>query len=60
MADDISADRIRSSVDRALEKAINGAPSPRLVPFTPAQMDFLKGLIAESLVDSLARPEADA
>ena len=54
---EISVKHIQTSVDRALESASNQAPSPRLLPFTPAQLAFLRELVTQALANALASPE---
>ncbi|MFQ5873670.1 MAG: hypothetical protein ACE5JL_07700 [Dehalococcoidia bacterium] len=54
---EISIQHIQASVDQALESASNREPSPRLLPFTPAQMAFLRELVTQALANALASPE---
>ena len=41
---------IQARVSMAMKEALAACPSPRLVPFTPAQMAFLERVLASALV----------
>ena len=40
---------IQARVSLAMKEALDACPSPRLVPFTPAQMAFLERVLASAL-----------
>ncbi len=43
---------IQARVSLAMKEALDACPSPRLVPFTPAQMAFLERVLASALASS--------
>ena len=43
------ANEIQARVSAAMKKALEACPSPRLAPFTPAQMVFLERVLASAL-----------
>ena len=45
----------QARVSAAMKEALDACPSPRLAPFTPAQMAFLERVLASALGESGAR-----
>lgn len=43
------AEEIQSRVSAAMKEALDACPSPRLAPFTPAQLAFLERVLASAL-----------
>lgn len=43
------SEEIQARVSSAMKEALDACPSPRLAPFTPAQMAFLERVLASAL-----------
>ena len=52
MTPENDANDIQARVAEAMREAVEGCPSPRLAPFTPAQMAFLERVLASALAGS--------
>lgn len=52
MTSQSEAKGIEARVSMAMKEALAECPSPRLAPFTPAQMAFLERVLASALSDT--------
>ncbi len=49
MSAEAGMEEIQSRVSAAMKEALDTCPSPRLAPFTPAQMAFLERVLVSAL-----------
>ena len=52
MSSQSTSEEIKARVSGAMKEALEACPSPRLAPFTPAQMAFLERVLASALADT--------
>ncbi len=48
---EITAEDVEAGVNEAMDKALGLAPSNRLLPFTAAQIEFLRELVTQALLN---------
>lgn len=51
MSAESESEEIKARVRVAMKEALDACPSPRLAPFTPAQMAFLEQVLESALTD---------
>ena len=49
MSSEAGREEVQARVSAAMKEALDACPSPRLAPFTPAQMAFLERVLASAL-----------
>lgn len=54
MSSEAVREEIQARVGTAMKEALDACPSPRLAPFTPAQLAFLERVLASSLAPATA------
>ena len=54
MSAESASEEIKARVSTAMKEALDACPSPRLAPFTPAQMAFLERVLASALAPGTA------
>ena len=52
MSSEAGMEEIRGRVSVAMKEAMDACPSPRLAPFTPAQLAFLERVLVSALADT--------
>ena len=56
MAEVMSVEEISEKVEQAMERARHEfSPSPRLIPFTEAQIKYIQGFVAFAIADVLGQ-----
>lgn len=48
---EITLEEVQAGVNEAMESALGMAPSNRLLPFTAAQIEFLRELVTQAMLN---------
>ena len=57
---EITAEEVQAGVKDAMDRALGLAPSDRLLPFTAAQIEFLRELVTQALLNLSSSTEPRA